>query len=67
MKQKFGFSKGVDKGFWYCIYIAHFLYGYIQMRFTTLCGGLLPDGVHYGAVHNLLVQQAEFTGAPRTE
>ena len=22
------------------IYIAHFLYGYNQMRFTTLCGGL---------------------------
>ena len=24
----------------YRIYTAHFLYGYIQMRFTTLCGGL---------------------------
>ena len=24
----------------HCIYIAHFLYIYIQMRFTTLCGGL---------------------------
>ena len=26
-----------------CIYIAHFLYGYIQMHFTTPCGRLLPD------------------------
>jgi len=24
----------------FCIYIAHFLCEYIQMRFTTLCGGL---------------------------
>ena len=37
-KQKFGFIKRVDKGLWYCIYIRHFLFGYIHMRFTTLCG-----------------------------
>ena len=42
----------IQGGLWYCIYMVHFLYGYIQMRFTTLCGGLTQTQL-YGAVHNL--------------
>ena len=36
------------------------------MRFTTLCGGLLPD-CFMAQFTIFLVQQVEFTGAPRTE
>ena len=42
----------------YNIYIAHFLYGYNQMRFTTICGGLRQTA-YLGAncshtVHNFI-------------
>ena len=37
---------------WYSIYVAHFQCIYIQMRFTTLCGGLFARLLD-GAVHNL--------------
>ena len=48
------------------INIAHVLCEYIQMRFTTLCGGLLPD--YFMAQFTIfLMYQVEFTGAPRTE
>ena len=39
------------KWYWYSIYIARFLCMYIQMRFTTPCGGLFARLLD-GAVHN---------------
>ena len=46
-----------------CIYRAHFLYGYIQMRFTTLCGGFAR--LLYGAVHNLFNVASRIHGCPQ--
>jgi len=36
------------------------------MRFTTLCGGLCQTAL-WSSSQSFLVQQVEFTGAPRTE
>ena len=39
---------------------------YIEMRFTTLCGGLCQTAL-WRSSQFFLVQQVEFTGAPRKE
>ena len=46
--------------------MAHFLYGYIQMRFTTLCGGLCQTQL-YGAVHNLFNVRSRIHWGPQNK